>query len=517
MAMILFPQGIRYIKDSNWYIVPGQQPMAERPPVLSFSIFDKDMTMTDVASNKPFVEKLEFVGRVGKDDHIAENMFVQIEYSLLNEGEIKGKILGSMKTYEDIVHAQTFADPFLTLSSDASKNDGEECFSEKMLITKASQYSPSREITSIVGEFGLEEVTIKNTIHNDAIAERILTLFLAGPRSAWTIYSMVEHSFTGNNKSKTFESSIELDNNLPFDIKVFPWYLYDKGPSPSNYTLQTDVLVLQLEVKQSFAHLIDKEVIKLGLEIANDLTLLVSLISRAWTTWYGYKYRRKSLLETYRRDARECSKKELDQLDSLVDLVKARDFLKKSFTEYRRLRSEKIDLFLPIVYYLTGCESKYVEEQFTLFFLALERIKDTYSQKDSNLAEISAKQEYEGLEKLLKSVIKNNVSDKAIRKRIYEKLRELNRPSLKSCLDVLMKNLDIDWEGIYSRNETPTIIETRDQLFHSSQALDLKYLIKETRRLQALVERIILSILGWKDFSRSPDGNVSHWLQGDYF
>ena len=57
-----------------------------------------------------------------------------------------------------------------------------------------------------------------------------------------------------------------------------------------------------------------------------------------------------------------------------------------------------------------------------------------------------------------------------------------------------------------------TLIDTRNKLLHSSRDLDIDLLDKETTRLQAIVERFLLRMLGWTDFSALPSKHLRKWL-----
>jgi len=95
------------------------------------------------------------------------------------------------------------------------------------------------------------------------------------------------------------------------------------------------------------------------------------------------------------------------------------------------------------------------------------------------------------------------------------KIPELNRPSLRFVLDALFFRYNIDWTDIYPSTGDFTLIKTRDKLFHSSQEPNFDLLFKETNRLQAIIERLLLRMLGWEDLSHSPTDFMKKWLTAD--
>jgi hypothetical protein len=75
------------------------------------------------------------------------------------------------------------------------------------------------------------------------------------------------------------------------------------------------------------------------------------------------------------------------------------------------------------------------------------------------------------------------------------------------------KPKDFAFRGTLSRRQTPTLIKTRDTLIHDGRVKDIDFVHRETARLRAVVERALLSLLGWKDFSRTPPKFRSAWLE----
>jgi hypothetical protein len=71
---------------------------------------------------------------------------------------------------------------------------------------------------------------------------------------------------------------------------------------------------------------------------------------------------------------------------------------------------------------------------------------------------------------------------------------------------------NVNWKDLYPPGSDFTLIKTRDNLFHSSIDIDYDNLIKELHRLQALLERLLLSVLGWSNFINAPTEQERQWL-----
>jgi hypothetical protein len=96
------------------------------------------------------------------------------------------------------------------------------------------------------------------------------------------------------------------------------------------------------------------------------------------------------------------------------------------------------------------------------------------------------------------------------------KLAELNRPSLWHGVQSLMQRLRVDWEDLYPEPapKKPTFINLRNSLFHSHTRLDEETVFKESVRLEAIVNRVLLRWLGWEDLWQAPPPQVRYYVAG---
>ena len=377
------------------------------------------------------------------------------------------------------------------------------------------------EIVYSIADLVLEEIYITKQFRPNDSLVRSLSFFLDGPRSYWQVWDFPFFSDSSDIDDKTNASKIELEKDFPFEISVATVPYYEKVLVPENCELTTDVHILYLKTQESVEELPDDDFVRLGRELANDLTLLVTLLSRSWVTWYRYEIKKSNVIENYVRRSRECRTTEIDWNDGLVERHSTKRFFKVAFKKIRKLRSDGFDLNMPIIFYITGCEAKYLEEKFAILFLSLEKIKDMF-ELEKYLENLPKKKfrklrspVIETIKENLETLIENKDELPKIFDTIQKKIPELNRPSLN---DILLGSLfskdryDIEWKDIYPLGSKFTLINTRNKIFHTKQKIDIKVLVKETRRLQAIVERLLLRILGWNDFSRSPDEITKRWL-----
>jgi len=468
--------------------------------------------MEEIFPKQPFTERLEFVGSITQGEKIAEGLHFVLQFTKIKEGLITGCILGTQATFREISKVSALPGPTLQMCSQERTPMDMKVTSDKVYwerVTNISSHSP--EMLFKVADLDFHNITIKRPLSQDDIKERHLTFFLCGPKTMWTVFEMREQSFTGDETIEVLDTHITLDESLPFEIEIVPHYFYDQTPPPDGYQLKTKVLALHFRTTKTVAELTDEEFTTQAISITEDLTLLVSFISRRWVTWYSYEFQSNKMLLTYVRQARECPSDSIGHYRSVIPLHQAREFLKLAFTNLRKLRASSLDLEMPIVYFVSGLEAKYLEEQFTVLFLGLERIKDLFAINKAMLENLP-RSEFGRLKSNLSGIIQSAIQTSEIANRVQGKLPELNRPSLRTVLEALFSEYKVEWRDLYPPENGFTLIGTRDSLFHSSKETNFDLFNKELHRLQALLERTMLAMLGWSDIRNSPAEDERKWL-----
>jgi hypothetical protein len=472
-------------------------------------LFDPD----EFYSRKLFFERHEFAGVLSKGDKFVKDLHIVVQYSKIKEGNIVGKILGNVETAQQIEALSESPGKHYVLSTKSSEYSGRSFSSDNMFIERIiNKPSYGTNMHFKIAELRFLELSIEETVEQREKEDRKLIFFLSGPEKLWDTYENVKLSFTGEEKIEIDNSKIELNEQFPFDIETRSWYFYEKDFTENKYRVKTQVQVLSFTTKISQSILSDEDFLALAKPLADDLILLISFLSRRWVVWYRYEFYTNDKMYYFIKHTRECSSMEMEPDDSIIEGNDVREFIKKAITELRKLRQANIDLYMSLVYYVSANEAKYLEEKFSVLFLSLERIKDMFTKKNK-IQKIYQSSIFEKVSDTIYSVLTQNLGCDPKLKLLKEKLPELNRPALRHTLDLLFKQYDVNWCDLYPKDNEFTLIKTRDRLFHSSSDLPIDLLGKEKLRLQSLLERLLLSMLGWKNPSHTPFGYKRNWLQ----
>jgi hypothetical protein len=471
--------------------------------------------MNDLIPQRVFMKRNECIGSLRCGQNSVENLHLVVQYPLVRQGAIAGHIIGKADTYIQLAKLFNLGTERLQFLSRTDIPFLYEIGSDKLHLRSVQRRDiisdPGHEASYVVAELDFENLSIREEREQSKASPRQIVFYLAGPRMLWRV---MEHSsfVLEGDTPRIIHNPVQLNHEFPFSLKIFLEEFRDKEPMGGTYSVTTDVLCLHFESNVPPEHLSDQDLLTECCKLADDLALLVSFASRSWVTWFRYQVFDSRGHKEYIRVTREASVREIGYHSTLVEEGKAWEFFRSSLTELRKLRTDGFDLSLPIMYFISAMEATYTEEKFATLFLCLEKLKDMFVHAADRLKSILPPSDFDTLVDRLKPIIKDLVPDNQTRCLIYPKLKELNRPSLKSVLHKMFDKYGIEWSDVYPKGSNFTLIKTRDGLFHSSSEPDTEFFVKEYERLRVLVERMILAILSWHDYSRSPDVGMKRWL-----
>jgi len=116
--------------------------------------------------------------------------------------------------------------------------------------------------------------------------------------------------------------------------------------------------------------------------------------------------------------------------------------------------------------------------------------------------------EFKNLEEDVRNAISEQISDKGKRKKIYPKIRELNRPTLKNSLEDMYNFYVIGYSDLFQDFE---FVEIRDNIIHAGLSKgDFKDLRENHKKLVALLQRTLLGMLNYTGEFIDQSDNWEH-------
>ena len=381
---------------------------------------------------------------------------------------------------------------------------------------------------NIICELELEDLTITYKMTEIPETPQQIVFFLYGSQAGWpdwitqTVYS------TGN--VTTESSDIELDLRELFDGKVTkkPWFFHDNVSIEGRKLLATEKgSVLQFEESHGEESLLEQRLIKKLVQLSDDLVILASFISRRKAIWFQYHLLSENTIKEYIKSSLLFIQEETNSWDRLVK-ENIREFYKTAIIHINKFRSESHDLIRPIMDIVAGHEAVTLEQKFTLFFLALEKIKEIYLEKENISVNVKDKKLWKEIASGIKQIVHSKIDHKLTEDLIITKMNELNRPSIREVVKWLMRDYQVFYDDLYPNQtftlpftfpktikDPATFFTTRNKLIHTADEIDSAHLFKETYRLRSLVERLILKMLGWNDMSGAPEEGLRLFLTGE--
>ncbi len=85
----------------------------------------------------------------------------------------------------------------------------------------------------------------------------------------------------------------------------------------------------------------------------------------------------------------------------------------------------------------------------------------------------------------------------------------------RGLVDSLLNEQSVEWKDLYPTDVVrPSFFNTRNALVHSANEIDGELLFYETYRVQTIVERLLLKLLGWKNIYRAGSFHTDSLAKG---
>jgi hypothetical protein len=469
-----------------------------------------------LSDKPPFHERYRFAGKFICGNDSTPEVDVTIEFARLNSGPITGFVLGDSNTAAAFDRAFRWRKPCQLISSE---DDYRQVVADGVLLTTLQQTIgglnlPRGPIDRVV-EFSCREVseTVRRT---GPPGERGVAFTLAGPLEQILPPDVATRSWTGATTIRERDFSLDVGVPWPGQIELRHTYLWDGIDTADQQGRYARLPGLILRTNLQRSELSDAELLKQAGDLADDLTLLMSFVWRNWIVWFQYEFWRPDAATEHRFHRSRRTESGAGGFDNSPVGPNSREFLRRCLPVFRQNRDAGLDLRLPLVYAIPKSESRYVEERLASAFWSLEKLVNLLVLRDGR-DRIFGSSRFDRIEKQLKAALESSTStdsrwgDGGVGLALLrDKLPELNRPSFSAQLKWACHTAGVIWSDLYPPGvdiSVPRFIRTRNEIFHSNAAIDGALVLRESLRVTAVIERLVLKLLGWDDLSGTGPSN----------
>src|SRR5262249_54984706 len=155
---------------------------------------------------------------------------------------------------------------------------------------------------------------------------------------------------------------LPIATRIPLRVRARPHFLHDTVEGQPLW--RTSVMALEMVPRPGAESLSDDALLAIASELADDLTLLVSFVSRGWVVWHQYHFLKTDCIKTHTRHFRTPGRVKPGTSDGPIAWGKTRDFLRVALPRLRKRRAEASDITMALTYCVIADSDGYVDEQF---------------------------------------------------------------------------------------------------------------------------------------------------------
>jgi hypothetical protein len=442
-----------------------------------------------------------------------------VDVSLTGSHHIIGYVLGNHTSESNL---QRVHRPGRPLRLEAVK-EGATWHGSDVFFHQFMKFGPKDEecpegLMGVVGHFRCSEFT-ERVPHDpsERPRPRRVSFFLHGPRQVWPTYY-------GPGKQKGTKLHL---GTVPFTVQcrghhidarrdsdVNPYLGGDRYRASTAY-LRTTIQSLDFATSKGHAEYSDEAFLADAQEATEDLCFIVGMLSHGVVNWYSHFQAGKAFTSEYTRSVQPRPSGYTNDHDELIWRADVPRFLGIAFRRLRQLRTRGIDLRIPIGYAITGAETAITAQKFGLFYLGLEAAKAQYAKVAKVKAPVhptynACKREALKAINAYAAQSRQSVPIDWWKNKIGDR-----RPTLWQAVEPMLRRFRVGWTDMYpSPGKEPTFTRVRNKVFHSGTASEGREMLNETRRLQGVLQRLMLRWLGWQDLLHAPGGALLHFTNG---
>lgn len=482
--------------------------------------------LKDFFTKKPFYFQDYFIGKFYNPAYVVENIQIFIEFSEIHPSIIKGYVIGNSQQYKQLEKIFGLSD--LTFESYDFGAGNYRAKSSDFLFENISARgypdSVQPHMNFIIGNITFFDIELSMSL--DGIEEKKSICFYVDASHDELGGKIIGHKkLDGSVEMKNTKIKLKVPECKPYELIVSARYKYylDKLKSIEQ-KVSTGAIEIELSADEKS---IEVDFIKYAKETVDNLLSLYSFAYGRNIDWFLYEFFDGLSFKKYAKSFPHKRKLKEDELEEESILIISRServkFVERAYVKFIKLREEGFDLKIPIRNLNMGKAEKVLNDQFTLFFLGIEKIIDAFRRKKGK-EYILNKKPFRMMQREIKSCIEGFFKDlpdseseemKMKLRQMIKKIPELNRPPLKGFLLEIFEKLEIDWQHIYPKDAEFTLLNTRNQLFHTSEEPEINFLWKETTRAKVVLENLIGKMLACEEYIYSPRSWENEFLTKD--
>lgn len=434
------------------------------------------------------VEIFEFQGRFVCRDQTSDWVPMTVTFSPTHGNRIRGTISGAAEESAECCRFIGLGEPL------EIESEGAGISLTGVLLHHVTDLSfpSSRPLPATIGEFSCDEFRwTEETGRTDEHHE--FSFRLDGPFGPWMPNDVLPPDWERSETLGPRRQPLTVGSPRFCSVEFRNYYLGD-----------TDVVPL-LRIKSSdTANLSTAELLEEATVLAEDLLALVTFTSRHGVTWYRCEH----LGPGFRAFRRRCGARATEDRPSLNKSIVGGDvcgFIESTLPSYREVKARGHDLKKLFLTSTSRTDSGYVEEKFMAQFFAFEKLLSTLV-ADAGRDTLFKTKAFTKLRRSLKATLAEaDPIDSPwgewedVVQLVEKKLPELARPPVSAVFDWICDSYGVDWRDLYPAGiEHPRFFRTRNELVHSHRGPENILLLRESKRVRAVFERLILAMLGWK-------------------
>lgn len=461
-----------------------------------------------------FTETARFAGVFQAEGKSTSPVSIELSYSRTNDHPPYGIIRGTAAEYDRLeLFFRRFHAPYRLES--VSQEIGRDRFVAERTILRSLHRTPypneeAKTVHQIIGEFEVIDFSIFHRLRNPSNETRKIIFFMAGPSGQWAARSLRRSYDDGNIKTEHLHPSRSISGCEEIKMNIQRYYLHCSVPNGEFSNRKADSLqgahphrsfmveaeLVSLEIEDLSQNTSDEYFCTRAIDIVDAAADITSFISKASTQWYSYRVSTLNSIKEHFRGTQHDRDPGYHYDDHVVGEGDVPEFLGIAVGAYLQRRKEGLDLKLPLRQYVATHRARYINDQLSTIYNALEQI---VSMVPDNIkgGHLLQKGDFRLFKRVTERTLLRLDFPEPICNTIINKLRNTTDPGFRGKLTNILKHWDIDIEDIGGEKRLASACQTRNALIHSHTEPDIKAMIQGRNFLVTLFERLALKLLGW--------------------